>query len=115
MLEFHNLMKKQTEYVLLYSDIESFIYKLKTKNFYDDVEKNLDLKNQIFQHFSNFPTDHKLYDRSNEKVVLKFKDDFAGTPILVFCALKPKLCSILVANGQTKMTAKGNKKNRSPN
>ena len=33
-----------------------------------------------------------------------------GTPIQEFCALKPKLYSILVANGQTKMTAKGTKK-----
>ena len=105
MLEFlYNVMKKQTDCVLLYSDKDSFIYKLKNKNFYDD----LDLKNQF--DLSNFPTDHKLYDRSNEKVVLKFQDKLAGTPIQEFCALKPKLYSILVANGQTKMTAKGTKK-----
>ena len=61
MLEFHyNVMKKQTDCVLLYSDTDSFIYKLKSKNFYDDLEKNLDLKNHF--DFSNFPTDHKLYD-----------------------------------------------------
>ena len=34
----------------------------------------------------------------------------AGTPIQEFCALKPKLYSIFVANGQTKMSAKGTKK-----
>ena len=64
---------------------------------------------------SNFPTDHKLYNRSNKKVVLKFKDEFAGTPIQEFCALKPRLYSILVANGQTKMTAKGTKNTFKPN
>ena len=68
MLEFHyNVMKKQTNCVLLYSDTDSFIYKLKSKNFYDDLEKNLDLKNHF--DLSNFPTEHKLYDRSNERVV----------------------------------------------
>ena len=59
MLEFHyNVMKKQTECVLLYSDTDSFIYKLKTKNFYNDLEKNLDLKkvisiSQVFQQITN--------------------------------------------------------------
>ena len=57
-----------------------------------------------------FSTDHTLYDRSNAKVVLKFKNEIAGTPIQEFCALKPKLYSTLVANGQTKMSAKGTKK-----
>ena len=109
MLEFHyNVMKKQTECVLLYSDTDSFIYKVKSPNFYKDLEKNLTLKNHF--DLSNFPTDHSLYDRSNEKVVLKFKDELAGTPIQEFCALKPKLYSILVANGQTKMSAKETKK-----
>ena len=67
-----------------------------------DLENHFDL--------SNFPTDHKLYDRSNERVVLKFKDELVGTPIQESCALKPKLYSILVANGQSTMTAKGTKK-----
>ena len=40
MLEFHcNVMKKQTDCVLLFSDTDSFIYKLKIKSFYDDLEK----------------------------------------------------------------------------
>ena len=68
----------------------------------------MDLKNH-FDH-SNFPTDHKLYDRLNKKAVLKFKDELLGTPIQEFCAIKPKLCSIVVANGQTKMTATETKK-----
>ena len=86
---------------------------MKTPNFYKDLEKNLALKNHF--DLSNFPTDHTLYDRSNEKVVLKFKDELAGTPIQEFCALKPKLYSILVANGQTKMSAKGTKNSLKPN
>ena len=50
-----------------------------------------------------------MFDRSNEKQVLKFKDELAGTPNQEFCALKPKLYSI-VAGEQNKMSAKGTKK-----
>ena len=41
--------------------------------------------------------------------MLKFKDEFAGAPIEEFCALKPKLYS-LIAGGFEKMSAKGTKK-----
>ena len=101
-------MKKQTECVQLYSDTDSFTYKVTTKNLYSDLEKYLALKKHL--DLSNFPTDHKLYDWSNEKVVLKFKDEIAGTKTQEFCALKTKLYSFLVANGQPKMSAKGTKK-----
>ena len=109
MLDFHyNVMKKQTECSLLYSDTDSFVYKVKTNSFYDDLTKNSTLK----KHFdlSNFPSDHKLYNKTNAKVVLKFKDELAGTPIEEFCALKPKLYSIVASNGENKMSAKGTKK-----
>ena len=58
---------------------------------------------------SNFQKTHPLFDRSNEKVVLMFKNELAGTPIEEFCALKPKLYS-LVVGGYGKMSAKGTKK-----
>ena len=41
MLDFHyNVMKKQTECSLLYSDTDSFVSKIKTNSFYDDLTKN---------------------------------------------------------------------------
>ena len=106
-------MKKQTECSLLYSDTDSFVYKIKTNSFYDDLAKNSTLKKHF--DFSNFPSDHKLYDKTNTKVVLKFKDELAGTPIEEFCALKPKLYSIVASNGENKMSAKGTKNSRKPN
>ena len=108
MLNFHyNVMKKETQCQLLYSDTDSFVYKIKTGDFYHDLEVNSTLRAHF--DFSNFPRDHKLFDRSNEKQVLKFKDELAGTPIEEFCAFKPKLYSI-VAGEQNKMSAKGTKK-----
>ena len=83
MMDFHyNVMKKETSCHLLYSDTDSFIYKVQTGNFYDDLSK----KPNLIAHFdlSNLPKNHPLYDQSNEKVVLKFKDELAGAPIEEF-------------------------------
>ena len=73
-------------------------------NYYEDLAK----KPNLISHFdlSNLPKTHPLFNRSNEKVVLMFKDALAGTPIVEFCALKRKLYS-LVAVGKGKMCAKG--------
>ena len=48
MLGFHyNVMKKQTECSLLYSDTDSFVYKFKTNSFYDDLTKKSTLKKTL--------------------------------------------------------------------
>ena len=108
MMDFHfNVMKKETSCHLLYSDMDSFIYKVQPVNFYDDLSKNPNLIAHI--DLSNLAKNHPLYDQSNEKVVLKFKDELAGAPIEEFCAIKPKLYS-LIAGGFEKMSAKGTKK-----
>ena len=62
MLEFpYNVMKKQTDWVLVHSDTDSFINKLKTKNFYADLEKNwisnIISTNQIFQQITDSTID----------------------------------------------------------
>ena len=102
-----NVMKKETQCQLLYSDTDSFVYKIKTSDFYHDLEVISTLRAHF--DFSNFPRDHKLFDRSNEKQMLKFKDELAKTHIEETCALTPKLYSI-VAGEQNKMSAKGTKK-----
>ena len=108
MMDFlYNVMKIETECTLLYSDTDSFIYKIKSPNFYEDLAKNSRLRSHF--DLSNFPENHQLHDRSNEKTVLKFKDELAGMPIEEFCALKPKLYSI-IAGQNAKMSAKGTKK-----
>ena len=108
MMDFHyNVMKIETECTLLYFDTDSFIYKIKSPNFYEDLAKNSRLRSHF--ELSNFPENHQLHDRSNEKTVLKFKDELAGIPIEEFCALKPKLYSI-IAGQNAKMSAKGTKK-----
>ena len=102
-----NVMKIETECTLLYSDTDSFNYKIKSPNFYEDLAENSKLRSHF--DLSNFPENHQLHDRSNEKTVLKFKDELAGMPIEEFCALKPKLYSI-IAGQNAKMSTKGTKK-----
>ena len=89
----NNVMKNETQCQLLYSNNDSFEYKIKTGDYYHDLVVNSTLREHF--DFSNFPRDHKLFDRSNEKQVLKFKNELAGTPIEQIWALKPKLYSIV--------------------
>ena len=57
--------------------------------------------------FSNFSTDHFLYDNSKEKVIGYLKDEFGGQPVSEFIGLKSKLYSIKYGHEQNKRTAKG--------
>ena len=40
---------------------------------------------------SNYPSDHTLYSRKNEKTVGKFKDECAGVAAVEFVGLTPKM------------------------
>ena len=105
MYNFHyNVMKKNFDCRLIYSDTDSLLYEIKGKDFY----KELQTSEQLRYHFdlSNYPDTHSLYNNSQKLVTLKFKDEFAGVPIQEFIGLKPKMYSIL-AGGKQKLSAKG--------
>ena len=88
---------------LAYTDTDSFLIVVQTDDFYSDLKQN-------FSHimdFSNYPKNHSLYSKKNEKVIGKFKDEFPGMVIEEFIGLKPKLYSILYNEGKFKNTAKG--------
>ena len=71
MYEFHNdhIMKKYgSNAQLLYTDTDSFMYHIKTKDLYDDMADDLDTYDT-----SNFDKQHPLYSETNKKVVGKFK------------------------------------------
>jgi hypothetical protein len=46
-------------------------------------------------------------DQTNKKVVLKFKDETNGIPIIEFIGLAPKVYSLLTEDDENKKTAKG--------
>ena len=94
MFQFHNnIIKKNFDATLLYSDTDSFLYEIRSKDLYNEIEKNHELRNQF--DFSNLPATHPLYTNENLRVTLKFKDEFAGEIIQEYVGLKPKLYSII--------------------
>ena len=88
---------------LIYTDTDSFLVLAKTEDFYVDLKENF----SDIMDFSNYKSDHFLFDKSNEKVVGKFKDEYPNEIIHEFIGLKPKLYSILYNDGKFKNTAKG--------
>ena len=95
MYSFHyNVMRPHFNCRLLYSDTDSLLYAIKSDDFYTELSQK---PQSVLSHFdfSNYPPNHFLYDTTNKRVVLKYKDEFAGDYITDFICLKPKLYSIL--------------------
>ena len=98
MFEFHyKVMKKNFDCNLLYSDTDTFVYEVRSRDFFAEIQKKKHVAEQF--DFSNFPPEHPLYSRDNARVTLKFKDEMGSRSIAEFCGLKPKLYSIKLAEG----------------
>jgi hypothetical protein len=89
---------------LLFTDTDSFCYLINTDDVYDDMKQNKDLYD-----LSNYSLGHSCYDKSNSKVLGKFKDETAGEPIVEFVGLKPKMYSFKTETFE-KTVCKGTKK-----
>ena len=99
MFEFHYKVMKNFDCNLLYSDTDSFVYEVRSRVFFAEIQKKKQVADQF--DFSNFPPEHPLYSRDNARATLKFKDEMGSRPIAEFCGLKPKLYSIKLAEGKT--------------
>ena len=79
---------------LLYSDTESLLYSVQSPDFYRELSEK---PQSVLSHFyfSNYPSDHFIFNTSKKKVVFKIKDEFAGDYNADFICLKPKIYSIL--------------------
>ena len=84
------------------TDTDSLIYHIETKDVYADVLADLDAYNT-----SDYPSSHPAFSTRNKKVLGKMKDEYSGRPIAEFVGLRPKMYSILEADGQEKKKAKG--------
>ena len=91
---------------LCYMDTDSFIMRIKTKDFYkdiaDDVEKIFDT--------SNYECDRLLPTGKNKKVIGLMKDEIGGKIMTEFVALRPKTYSCLTDDCKEDKKAKGTKK-----
>ena len=105
--EFHyKYIKSKFDAKLLFTDIDSLVYEIKTEDVYADFygDKNL------FD-FSDYPLSSKFFDAANKKVIGKMKDEFKGKIISAFVGLKSKMSSLISVDDEDVVKAKGvNKK-----
>ena len=94
---------------LLFTDTDSLMYQIKTKDFYKDI--CYDIKNKFDT--SDYPTDHSsgILTGVNKKVIGMFKDEASGKQITHFVGLRPKLYSYKLEDEKELKKCKGIKKN----
>ena len=94
MYRFHyQVMRQNFQCRLLYSDTDSLLYRIESKDLYEDLaNQSAEVKNEF--DFSSYPEDHPLHDNNNKSEVLKFKYEFSGDYISEFVCLKPNMYSI---------------------
>ena len=112
MFDFHyNYIKNKygKKAQLLFTDTDSLMYEIKTKDFYKDIYD--DVKNKFDT--SDYPSDHPsgITTGVNKKVIGMFKDEVAGKQITHFVGLRPKLYSFKIENEKELKKCKGIKKN----
>ena len=91
---------------LLFTDTDSLTYGIETDDVYTDFWNDKDKFDN-----SDYPQDSPYFDKSNNKVIGKFKDETVGIPIREFVGLRSKMYSYLKDNDLEGKTAKGFKKN----
>ena len=97
----YNFIKKNFDAELLFTDMDSLTYEIKSKDVYVEFFKWKDLFD-----FSNYSKDSKFFNDTNKKVIGKMKDEFGGVIIIEFVGLKSKMNSIKKIVGKEHNTAK---------
>ena len=94
---------------LLFTDTDSLMYQIKTKDFYKDIDPDVRDKFDT----SDYPSVHPsgIITGANKKVIGMFKDEVAGKQITHFVGLRPKLYSFKVEDEKELKKCKGIKKN----
>ena len=92
---------------LLFTDTDSLTYEIETNDVYQDFwshKKKFD--NRYYSEKSSY------FDKTNKKVIGKFKDDVSGIPVKEFVGLRSKMCYYYITDqNKGDRKAKGVKKN----
>ena len=91
---------------LLFTDTDSLTYEIEAKDVYKDFWNDKDKFNN-----SDYSESSTYFDKTNKKVIGKFKDEAAGLPICEFVGLRSKMYSYIKDDQKGGKTAKGIKKN----
>ena len=108
MFDFHyNYMKKKygDNAKLLFTDTDSLMYEIRTKDFYEDIKE--DVKDRFDT--SDYPSNHPsgIPTGCNKKVLGMFKDEAGGKIIDEFVGLRAKLYSYKMFEGKESKKCKG--------
>ena len=109
MYDFHyNYIKEKygREAKLLFTDTDSLTYEIEAEDVYEDFWNDKDRFDN-----SDYPENSPYFDKTNKKVIGKFKDEAAGITITEFVGLRSKMYSYIKDNQKVGKTAKGIKKN----
>ena len=109
MYEFHyEYMKpKYNENVkLCYMDTDSFVYHIKTEDFYKDISDDVTNKFDT----SGYTEERPLPVGINKKVIGMFKDELGGKIMTEFCTLRSKMYAYTRLDGIQDKKCKGTKK-----
>ena len=90
---------------LLFTDTESLAYEIKTKDFYKDINSDIEERFDT----SDYPTNHPSGIKTglNSKVLGMFKDEACGKQIVEFVGLRAKLYSYKMLDGSEDKKCKG--------
>ena len=91
---------------LLFTDTDSLTYEIEAKDVYKDFWNDKDKFDN-----SDYSESSTYFDKTNKKVIGKFKDEAAGLPICEFVGLRSKMYSYIKDDQKGGKTAKGIKKN----
>ena len=86
---------------LLFTDTDSLTYEIETKDVYRDFWNDKDRFDN-----SDYSENSPYFNKTNKKVIGKFKDEAAGIPLTEFVGLRSKMYSYVKDNKQTARTAK---------
>ena len=99
-------MKYGNKAKLLFTETDSLKFEIETKDIYNNFWNDKELFNN-----SDYPDSSRFSDKTNTKIIDKFKDEAAGIPIVEFVRLRSKMYSYVKDKGEGGKTAKGIKKN----
>ena len=91
---------------LLFTDTDSLTYEIETKDVYRDFWNDKDRFDN-----SDYPENSPYFNKTNKKVIGKFKDEAAGVLVVEFVGLRSKMYSYMKDDMNGGKTAKGIKKN----
>ena len=91
---------------LLFTDTDSLTYEIEAEDVYQDFRYDKDKFDN-----NDYPENSSYQDKTNKKVIGKFKDEAASIPIVEFVGFLSKMYSYIKTNEKGGKTAKGVEKN----